>query len=210
MRRKFKLFATVASLCLSVALMAFGVYAATTVNYTVSGSVTYEMNDALVSIATTVTYARQGEAGNETGVSKGFSADETEVPTLSYTGTGDTVAPVQSYDENNVSTTPGQVSDTLSSTVDIDFGISTAWKITINVKTINIEGVEVTLPTTYGVAENSNFVVIADENNSSTEIEKDDTGRDFVFYIYLLDATKSIPETTDAYNIQLSFVKGQA
>ncbi len=41
MKRKFKLFATVASLCLSVALMAFGVYAATTVTYTVSGSVTF-------------------------------------------------------------------------------------------------------------------------------------------------------------------------
>ena len=41
MKRKFKLFATVASLCLSVALMAFGVYAATSVTYTVSGSVSF-------------------------------------------------------------------------------------------------------------------------------------------------------------------------
>ena len=41
MKRKFKLFATVASLCLSVALMAFGVYAATTVNYNVSSTVTF-------------------------------------------------------------------------------------------------------------------------------------------------------------------------
>ena len=41
MKRKFKLFATVASLCLSVALMAFGVYAASSVTYTVSGSVSF-------------------------------------------------------------------------------------------------------------------------------------------------------------------------
>ena len=41
MKRKFKLFATVASLCLSVALMAFGVYAASTVTYTVTGSVSF-------------------------------------------------------------------------------------------------------------------------------------------------------------------------
>ena len=41
MKRKFKLFATVASLCLSVALMAFGVYAAASVSYTVSGSVSF-------------------------------------------------------------------------------------------------------------------------------------------------------------------------
>ena len=44
MKRKFKLFATVASLCLSVALMAFGVYAATTVTYTVTGSVSFSAN----------------------------------------------------------------------------------------------------------------------------------------------------------------------
>ena len=41
MKRKFKLFATVASLCLSVALMAFGVYAATSVTYNVSGTVSF-------------------------------------------------------------------------------------------------------------------------------------------------------------------------
>ena len=41
MKRKFKLFATVASLCLSVALMAFGVYAAATVQYTVGSTVSF-------------------------------------------------------------------------------------------------------------------------------------------------------------------------
>lgn len=41
MKRKFKLFATIASLCLSVALMAFGVYAATNSTYTVTSSVTF-------------------------------------------------------------------------------------------------------------------------------------------------------------------------
>ena len=41
MKRKFKLFATVASLCLCLALMAFGVYAASSVTYTASGSVNF-------------------------------------------------------------------------------------------------------------------------------------------------------------------------
>ena len=41
MKRKFKLFATIASLCLSVALMAFGVYAATQATYNVSSSVSF-------------------------------------------------------------------------------------------------------------------------------------------------------------------------
>ena len=42
MKRKFKLFATLASLCLSVALMAFGVYAATQSTFKVSSSVSFE------------------------------------------------------------------------------------------------------------------------------------------------------------------------
>ena len=50
MKRKFKLFATVASLCLSVALMAFGVYAATSVSYSVNGTVSYNMTDVLVTV----------------------------------------------------------------------------------------------------------------------------------------------------------------
>ena len=41
MKRKFKLFATLASLCLSVALMAFGVYAATHVTYNVTSTVSF-------------------------------------------------------------------------------------------------------------------------------------------------------------------------
>ena len=41
MKRKFKLFATLASLCLSVALMAFGVYAATNVTYNVTSTVSF-------------------------------------------------------------------------------------------------------------------------------------------------------------------------
>ena len=54
MKKKMKLFSTIASLCLAVALMAFGVYAATTVNYTVGGTVSYTMNDVLVTVSTTM------------------------------------------------------------------------------------------------------------------------------------------------------------
>ncbi len=41
MKKKVKLFASIASLCLAVALMAFGVYAATSVTYNVTSTVTF-------------------------------------------------------------------------------------------------------------------------------------------------------------------------
>ena len=54
MKKKVKLFTTIASLCLAVALMAFGVYAASTVTYTVNGTVAYTMDDVLVDVTTKI------------------------------------------------------------------------------------------------------------------------------------------------------------
>ena len=70
MKRKFKLFATIASLCMAVALMAFGVYAASTVAYNLNGSVTYDVKDVYVTISTQVHYLEDSEVGyaNETAV----------------------------------------------------------------------------------------------------------------------------------------------
>lgn len=51
--KKFKLFTTIASLCLAVALMAFGVYAATQATVTVSSSVTF---GATGNVKATVSY----------------------------------------------------------------------------------------------------------------------------------------------------------
>ena len=49
MKRKFKLITSVASLCLAVALMAFGVYAATAPSVTVTGSVSFAASNVLAS-----------------------------------------------------------------------------------------------------------------------------------------------------------------
>ena len=63
MKRKFKLLTSVASLCLAVALMAFGVYAAATPKVTISGSVSFNATNVF---ATVTVYAGTGdEAGWE-------------------------------------------------------------------------------------------------------------------------------------------------
>ena len=105
MKRKVKLFATIASLCLSIALMAFGVYAASTVTYTAKGTVTYEVTDVFVQIKTRVVGAKRGEdqptkgytgrEGGLLGVATANSAWQ-EVPFFDSTNT-----PWKSYDANN-------------------------------------------------------------------------------------------------------------
>lgn len=55
MKKRVKLITTIASLCLAVALMAFGVYAATSVSFGVTSSVSFVMDKVYVSIAGSVT-----------------------------------------------------------------------------------------------------------------------------------------------------------
>ena len=64
MKRKFKLFATVASLCLCLALMAFGVYAASNVTYKATGTVSFEVTNVFVKADTTV-YKAKDAAGKK-------------------------------------------------------------------------------------------------------------------------------------------------
>ncbi len=52
MKRKTKLFFSLVSLCFTLAVLCFGVYSATSVNYSLSGSVSYEVNDVFVNIGT--------------------------------------------------------------------------------------------------------------------------------------------------------------
>lgn len=79
MKRKFKLFATIASLCLCLALMAFGVYAASAVKYTASGSVSFEVSDVFVTMQSTLKSTVGGQP----------ATDIAKPAQKSYTGEGD-------------------------------------------------------------------------------------------------------------------------
>ena len=65
MKRKSKLFLSLASMMFAVALLCFGVYSAISVNYTLSGSVSYQVTDAFVEITTKV-YASKDLMDEET------------------------------------------------------------------------------------------------------------------------------------------------
>ena len=57
MRKKLKLIVSLSTFCLAIAVLCFGVFAAIKITYTVSGSISYEVTDAHVDIATTVYYS---------------------------------------------------------------------------------------------------------------------------------------------------------
>ena len=79
MKKKVKLFTTIASLCLAVALMAFGVYAATSVSFTISSKVSFTVSDVFVNVT--------GEAYLDPVATKGTTAFQRGGTTaVSYAG----------------------------------------------------------------------------------------------------------------------------
>ena len=54
MKKKLKLFTKLYSFCFALAVLCFGVYAASTVDYTVNGTVSYDIEDAFVKINTKI------------------------------------------------------------------------------------------------------------------------------------------------------------
>lgn len=103
MKRKFKLFATIASLCLCLALMAFGVYAASTVKYTASGSVSFEVSDVFVTMTSKLEATVGGtKSANVDDSQKSYTEDGAKVPSatteyskafeaVAFTKTGDNI-----------------------------------------------------------------------------------------------------------------------
>lgn len=52
--KKLKLFATISTMCLALAVLCFGVFSATQVTYTIGGSISYEVNDVFADVKTRV------------------------------------------------------------------------------------------------------------------------------------------------------------
>ncbi len=214
MKRKFKLFATVASLCLSVALMAFGVYAAAQVTYKVDGSVSYTVKNALVTVTTTAEYMVTEESGS-TGVTQGNAGTNvtTEFVTGKFYKAADTSAVTGGEAWNSYEST-GLLKEDPNGTasINVDFNTSTVWKITINVKTINESGVYVALDDeTFGLAGTENYGVVeaSDYHTAGTQVTKDDSGKDFVFYVFLKDV-KINTTVEEAFSILLNIDQDQA
>ena len=205
MKRKFKLFATVASLCLSVALMAFGVYAASTVTYKVSGTVSYTMTDVLAKVSTKLYKIADYHKGNT----------DTTATTLAGLGefTGvtidDTDKEYQSYDETTNLPKDGTDAGADVTGIAISFNDSTVWKIEIVISTVDPKGLTVELAAdnnSFGVAKDANYVV-TDENTYTGNITTS-SPKTLTYYIVLESVLNPVAQTN--FNINLDIKQVQA
>ncbi len=197
MKRKIKVFSAIASLCLAVALMAFGVYAATTVTYTINGTVNYTATDVLAKVETTVNY--------EEGSKKGYNAEPetglTEVKDLTYAGAGATINPWQNYDSSNVATSENSKTESVA----VNFNTSSAWKITIKVSTPQTQqGLKITPTVTGGEDDTNNYILVASDDNT-TSVTPGGAATTLTYYVYLVDPTLAI--SNQSFTIKLDLTR---
>lgn len=219
MNRKFKLFFSLASLCLSIAMLCFGVYSAMSVSYTINGSVSYEVDRAYVNISTTLYLSKEGLA-NQSSLNGKISAlyqeistnglDNADLNSLSMVeSTKYTDNPYFSVNDN------GEINQDFSpksGEMDINYGsfsqTSTdesafSYYIVVKIENIGSNMVYVNLDSSSLQAENS--IVKANAETLSLDGKVDKTDVDyFVIGMALDDPTKSIPEQQFNYIIKVS------
>ena len=208
MKRKFKLFATVASLCLCLALMAFGVYAASSVTYTASGSVKYVVTDVFADFTINVY-----KASNSKGTKR---ATSTDVSTTTWDETAAVFTDTK-YSYNNVSgdaTNPGGIDPALKSEIDadgtstgiqsLDFSVSDIYKIVIKVENKGKSGSINVKANLTGFGNDVNAHIKEEGTAYGTEKELVNTSAtegnksvEYTYYVYLLDPAKTIEKVSE-------------
>ena len=196
MKRKIKVFSAIASLCLAVALMAFGVYAATQVTYTLSGTVEYSASIA-VKAETTVEYTANEHRGFTDGLKTVSTlAYETEYGTHTF----------QNYDDDTKLPTTGDNYDGIA----VDLGTSSAWRITVVVSTPQTTAkVQVTEPVLTSYNGDDNFIIVASADNASKEDVSNGASQTYIYYIYLVDATENVTDSA-TFSLQFTFERAEA
>lgn len=200
MQKRMKIISTVASLVLAVALMAFGVYAASNITFNINSTVSYKFTDALIKVTRTISSANIAIP----------PSSDADLSALDYINA--VSASFQTYNMNNEWVDPaipdgfagGEYNaDIISEDLNYNFNVSYAFKIEVSVETKNTNGVSFsyTLPTT---PENGNYRIFADLSNieSGTTVIPASGPATVIYYIALVDTTVEIADE----NIISSFI----
>ncbi len=200
--KKTKLLLSLAMMCLSIAVLCFGVLAATSVTYSISGTISYEVSDVFVKINTSVygIAEQQSKADVITTVKTMESVSQANSLTINsktYTRTQTMVE----YDSSNATTEPAthtaQTSE--SKGVEIAYGTYYTYYIVINIQNLSSSKTVDAIITDNTTAElNSIKTTNLYQNNiASTET------RNIVIAYSIKDKTQGIDSTVTEINYSL-------
>lgn len=200
MKKKFKLIASLASLCVAVALLVFGVYAAATVTYSSTISVSYTFSDALVKVTRRVDTLK-------TNPSSAVAAASAATQTY----TEGTAVSFQTYDGAvwKDPTAPSGMTwsgSTMSDPLELSFNTSFVYRVVITVSSPAANGVNVSALTAPTVATGKNvYVQLASTGNFAEDANIKATAQTYTFYIGIIDATVEVADLDITFS--MSFAK---
>ena len=204
--KKGKLLLSLAMMCLSIAVLCFGVLAATSVTYTISGTISYEVSDVFVKINTSV-YAiaeQQDKATVITTVKAMESVSQAKTLTINsktYTRTQEMVE----YDSSNagsgdVSYTAVDNSDNTKG-IEIVYGTYYTYYIVINIQNLSASKAVDAILTDNTTAEINS---IKTTNLYQNNIASTDT-KNIVIAYSIKDKTSSINSAAISYSLKVSY-----
>lgn len=178
MKKKFKFITTISCICLALAVMVAGVYAASSTTYELTNSITYEIDEAMAKIDTKVYASTSDTVATTASGLAGLGYSDTAIQSLS----------VQSYDENNVPTDLARTSDELT----MNFNDAYAYKVVVTVSTISNNGVFVAVQAP-ALASGANLLVDASAVTKPSTVNCTKTGAlIYTYYVGLKDPTNAI------------------
>ena len=205
MKKKSKLFLSMASMFFAVALLCFGVYAALGVSYTISGSVVYQVKDVFVNIETSLYMSKDTSLTDQETLDGNVALFETNPQTaqtttntekLSYSDGLSTYNP-----DTGVITNSGEAVSKTSANIPINYGSyeagakGFAYYIVVSITNYGTESVSVTLTNNIN-NEQTNSLTKLSENTTiaGRTADKTYTTKHIVIGMALNDATKSVSD----------------
>lgn len=199
--KKQKLFGTIASLCLTVALLVFGVYAAGAVTFNVSNTVTYTFSDVLVDVNAKLYKISTGTSSIISSSTVTTLGDES----WTLVESGVTNGTLKSYTGSDGVYKQDPSASTVNSSIAFNMNTAFAYKVVIDFTTVSTAGVTVAYNDTAFVdtsnEDNVSLVVVDDADNSTIVSGGKYT---FTYYVMLEDATKEVDLTLPALNFTIN------
>ena len=180
--KKGKLLLSLAMMCLSIAVLCFGVFSAISVSYTISGTISYTVSDAFVIVNTKV-YSGTNQYTTDEELSTLATDLATGTQTLNASGfTQDTSFSIPEYNStNSESFEKTNVALTLSST-------NKSYLVEMTVQNLS-PSVNVWAKATWTLGDTAN---IAQGNNSSQSTIAKDSPKCIYFIVSLKDMTQAV------------------
>ena len=200
--KKFKIAITIATMCLAIMVLCFGVYSATSVTYNIGGSISYQIDDVMVEVTTRL--YKKSESLSQTDL----RAKARDIENVSLDSIDTSI-----YGEHKEIDSFNTLTDLTKETytkdgIEINYNNSITYFIVINVKSLTSDAnyhIAITSVEQNVSKINSNFYKTNFQNEITKPITGENIGKNIVIAYSLNDPKTSIEcGVTFKYNMEIS------